>query len=123
MLTRSQYNKWMFDQNRLGFKFPLFTTSLHMIVQFSLASTVLYFFPSLRPQSGYTSDLGRSRHESERSGPVMTKLFYLTRIAPCGAATGLDIGLGNMSLQFIKLTFYSRLSLAIPMEAGELTHG
>ncbi len=38
----------------------------------------------------------------------MTKLFYLTRVGPCGLATGLDIGLGNMSLQFITLTFYSK---------------
>ena len=38
----------------------------------------------------------------------MTKMFYLTRIGPCGVATGLDIGLGNTSLQFITLTFYSK---------------
>ena len=37
----------------------------------------------------------------------MTKTFYLTRIGPCGLATGLDIGLGNMSLKFITLTFFS----------------
>ena len=37
----------------------------------------------------------------------MTKMFYFTRVGPCGAATGLDIGLGNMSLKFITLTFYS----------------
>ncbi|KAJ8122235.1 hypothetical protein O1611_g9892 [Lasiodiplodia mahajangana] len=37
----------------------------------------------------------------------MTKLFYVTRIGPCGAATGLDIGLGNTSLKFITLTFYT----------------
>ena len=37
----------------------------------------------------------------------MTRMFYLTRVTPCGAATGLDIGLGNMSLKFITLTFYS----------------
>jgi solute carrier family 35, member C2 len=35
-------------------------------------------------------------------------MFYFTRVGPCGVATGLDIGLGNMSLQFITLTFYSR---------------
>ena len=39
--------------------------------------------------------------------PLMSKWFYLTRLGPCGVATGLDIGLGNMSLQFITLTFYS----------------
>lgn len=37
----------------------------------------------------------------------MTKRFYLTRITPCGLATGLDIGLGNMSLKFITLAFYT----------------
>ncbi|RYP51965.1 hypothetical protein DL768_002761 [Monosporascus sp. mg162] len=56
---------------------------------------------------GLCSDLGRSRHEAEPERPAMTKMFYLTRIGPCGAATGLDIGLGNMSLKFITLTFYT----------------
>jgi solute carrier family 35, member C2 len=106
----------MFDQNRLNFAFPLFTTSMHMMVQFGLASLVLYFVPSLRPQSthAHLSDRGRSRHEMEPERPLMTKLFYLTRIAPCGAATGLDIGLGNTSLQFITLTFYSKRLLPLP---------
>ncbi|KAK3397806.1 TPT-domain-containing protein [Sordaria brevicollis] len=104
-LSISLYNKWMFDPNKLNFRFPLFTTATHMLVQFSLASVVLFFFPSLRPTNGHKSDLGQSRHEPER--PVMTKWFYLTRIGPCGLATGLDIGLGNASLQFITLTFYT----------------
>ncbi|OTB06430.1 hypothetical protein M426DRAFT_110669 [Hypoxylon sp. CI-4A] len=104
----SQYNKWMFDSGQLNFAFPLFTTATHMLVQFTLAGLVLLFVPSLRP--GYmqhSSDLGRSRHEAEPERPLMTKLFYLTRIGPCGAATGLDIGLGNTSLKFITLTFYT----------------
>ena len=42
----------------------------------------------------------------------MTRMFYVTRIGPCGAATGLDIGLGNMSLKFITLTFFSTLHLS-----------
>ncbi|KAI0971449.1 triose-phosphate transporter family-domain-containing protein [Xylaria arbuscula] len=107
-LSISLYNKWMFDSGQLNFPFPLFTTSLHMLVQFSLASLVLYFIPSLRPNNApHSSDLGRSRHDSEPDRPIMTKLFYFTRIGPCGAATGLDIGLGNTSLKFITLTFYT----------------
>lgn len=86
----------------------MFTTAVHFIVQFSLASLVLYFFPSMRPKNGHKSDLGQSRHETEPERPIMTKMFYLTRIGPCGVATGLDIGLGNTSLQFITLTFYSK---------------
>jgi solute carrier family 35 protein C2 len=37
----------------------------------------------------------------------MTRFFYLTRLVPCGSATSLDIGLGNWSLKFITLTFYT----------------
>ncbi|KAJ6782847.1 hypothetical protein PWT90_02846 [Aphanocladium album] len=106
-LTPGQYNKWMFDKDRLNFAFPLFTTAMHMLVQFSLASLVLYFFPSFRPYNKHTSDLGRSRHETEPNSSKMSKLYYLTRIGPCGAATSLDIGLGNMSLKSITLTFYT----------------
>ncbi|KAI8630424.1 triose-phosphate transporter family-domain-containing protein [Xylariaceae sp. FL1651] len=107
-LSISLYNKWMFDSGQLNFPFPLFTTSMHMLVQFTLASLVLYLIPSLRPHNApHSSDLGRSRHESEPERPLMTKLFYFTRIGPCGAATGLDIGLGNTSLKFITLTFYT----------------
>ncbi|ORY66305.1 triose-phosphate transporter family-domain-containing protein [Pseudomassariella vexata] len=107
-LSISLYNKWMFDSARLNFAFPLFTTSMHMLVQFALASLVLYAIPSLRPNgNSYNSDQGRSRHDAEPEQPYMTKMFYLTRIGPCGAATGLDIGLGNTSLKFITLTFYT----------------
>ncbi|KAH6660594.1 triose-phosphate transporter family-domain-containing protein [Truncatella angustata] len=101
-LSISLYNKWMFDAKNLNFAFPLFTTSAHMLVQFSLAALVLYFMPSLRPGAGQNL-----RHDSDPDRPLMTKLFYLTRIGPCGAATGLDIGLGNASLKFITLTFYT----------------
>lgn len=99
-LCISLYNKWMFDSQRLNFPFPLFTTSVHMLVQFTLATMVLYFVPSLRPRQ-------EPRHDAEPERPIMTKMFYLTRIGPCGAATGLDIGLGNTSLKFITLTFYT----------------
>lgn len=101
----------MFDSNRLNFPYPLFTTSVHMLVQFSLACTVLYFIPSFRPHNSpqYRAELAQ-RSESESGKPIMSTMFYLTRIGPCGAATGLDIGLGNTSLKFITLTFYSKRS-------------
>ncbi|OMP81478.1 putative transporter C22E12.01 [Diplodia seriata] len=119
-ISISIYNKWMFaksdDKNQnLNFPFPLFTTCLHMIVQFTLASLVLYFLPQLRPRhDSLNSDdgpAGRSppqrQDNVDPNKPLMTKWFYLSRIGPCGAATGLDIGLGNMSLKFISLTFFT----------------
>ncbi|KAL4973847.1 triose-phosphate transporter family-domain-containing protein [Aspergillus desertorum] len=101
-LAISVYNKWMFsrDENdKEVFPFPLFTTSLHMLVQFTLSSLILFFIPSLRPQPT------ASPSPDAEPKPVLTQFFYLTRLVPCGAATSLDIGLGNMSLKFITLTF------------------
>ena len=59
------------------------------------------------PSHGYTS-VDPDSKLSEK--PLMTNIYYITRIGPCGAATGLDIGLGNTSLKFITLTFYSTSS-------------
>ncbi|KAI7705003.1 TPT-domain-containing protein, partial [Hortaea werneckii] len=110
----SVYNKWMFSKDNLDFHFPLFTTSIHMLVQFGLSAAVLFFFPRFRPQrprhEGYQqldgTDTETIKPEEERK-PLMTRWFYFTRIGPCGTATALDIGLGNFSLRFITLTFYT----------------
>ena len=107
-----QYNKWMFDGKHLDFHFPLFTTSLHMLVQFCLSTLVLFFVPSLRPS--HTSQpyerlpsnpLPLDDHDSSKPKPIITPAFWLTRLLPCGTATSLDIGLGNTSLRYITLTF------------------
>lgn len=131
-ISISVYNKWMFKldnpqssddpndvtdpneppQSHHIFPFPLFTTCLHMIVQFSLASLVLFLVPSLRPRHDSLNPHAagvreREREEVDPKKPLMTRWFYVTRIGPCGVATGLDIGLGNTSLKFISLTFFS----------------
>ena len=85
-----------------------------MVVQFSMASLVLWAFPRFRPRVDPILDShqhGQTQHGSAKNEkPLMTRTFYLTRIGPCGAATGLDIGLGNMSLKYITLTFYSKIT-------------
>src|SRR5690242_9986065 len=105
----------MFSSDHLDFHFPLFTTCTHMLVQFSLSSLVLYFMPQFRPRYDsisnphniHAADSDSAQHEVDAKKPLMTRMFYFTRIGPCGMATGLDIGLGNTSLKFITLTFYS----------------
>jgi solute carrier family 35 protein C2 len=90
-----------------------------MLVQFFLASMVLYFFPQFRPRYNsisnkhniHATDEDLVIHEEESKKPLMTRWFYLTRLGPCGMATGLDIGLGNMSLKTISLSFYSKETL------------
>jgi len=120
----------MFDPEHLDFHFPLFTTCTHMLVQFSLSSLVLLVLPQYRPRYDSISNPHNThtdgelmQHEEDSKKPLMTKTFYLTRIGPCGTATGLDIGLGNMSLKFISLTFYSesgRSSLSFETNAFQL---
>ena len=105
----------MFAPEHLDFHFPLFTTCGHMLVQFSLASLVLLVLPQFRPRydsisnphNDQAADEDLDQHKTDSKKPLMTKMFYFTRIGPCGMATGLDIGLGNMSLKYISLTFYS----------------
>lgn len=41
----SVYNKWMFSTDYYGFPYPLFVTTLHMFVQFSLSAGVRAMWP------------------------------------------------------------------------------
>ncbi|KAG0322039.1 Triose-phosphate Transporter [Dissophora globulifera] len=85
----SFYNKWLFSPQHHNFQYPLFTTSLHMFAQFTLSSITLALLPALRPKAAPSAkDFG-------------------TKILPCAAASGLDIGLSNSSLKTITLAFYT----------------
>ncbi|KAG0290539.1 Triose-phosphate Transporter [Linnemannia gamsii] len=85
----SFYNKWLFSPNHHNFRFPLFTTCLHMVAQFVLSSLTLTLMPSLRPKAAPSAkDFG-------------------TKIMPCAVASGLDVGLSNSSLKSITLAFYT----------------
>lgn len=87
----SFYNKWLFSPSHHNFRFPLFTTCLHMVAQFVLSSLTLTLMPSLRPNAAPSAkDFG-------------------TKIMPCAVASGLDVGLSNSSLKSITLAFYSKL--------------
>lgn len=88
-----------------------------MIVQFTLASLVLLFIPKFRPKRGAVNPHDEDAHkaparpdETASKKPIMTPWFYVSRIATTASVTGLDIGLGNTSLKFVTLTFFSKLS-------------
>ncbi|CEG67435.1 hypothetical protein RMATCC62417_03866 [Rhizopus microsporus] len=85
----SVYNKWMFSKEHYNFQYPLFVTSVHMIVQFVFSGLSLLFVPKLRP----------------KNRPSATS--YIQRVLPCALATSLDIGLSNLSLKTITLSFYT----------------
>ncbi|KZO95556.1 TPT-domain-containing protein [Calocera viscosa TUFC12733] len=86
----SVYNKWMFSPEHFGFPFPLFVTTVHMIVQWCLAALVRQLFPNSMKSPGRPS-----------------KKEYGQKVLPCAVTTGLDIGLSNLSLKTITLSFYT----------------
>ncbi|KXN90131.1 hypothetical protein AN958_04621 [Leucoagaricus sp. SymC.cos] len=86
----SVYNKWMFSTTRYAFPAPLFVTSMHMFVQFTLAAFLLFTWP-----------------QHFRSPRVPTRKDYGKKAVPTAVATSLDIGLSNLSLKSITLSFYT----------------
>ncbi|KDN52570.1 TPT-domain-containing protein [Tilletiaria anomala UBC 951] len=92
----SVYNKWMFSTAHYKFSYPLFVTSAHMIIQFIFSGLLLYFcgdrFIARKPN-------GQRPRPSFRD--------WASKIAPCALATAVDIGLSNLSLKTITLTFYT----------------
>ncbi|KAI8904954.1 triose phosphate transporter [Powellomyces hirtus] len=97
-LTLSFYNTWLFHVDQKNFRFPLFTTMIHTIMQFMLSGIcVLFIWPSMRP----------SRHPALKD--------YFTKVFPCGVATGMDIGLSNSSLKVITLSFYTMVKSGAPV--------
>ncbi|TFK25559.1 triose phosphate transporter [Coprinopsis marcescibilis] len=89
-MVLSLYNKWMFSPQYYGFPAPLFVTTMHMFVQFVLAAMLRFIWPKrFRPKYNPTpGDYGK-------------------KAAPTAVATGLDIGLSNLSLKSITLSFYT----------------
>ncbi|KAJ1648810.1 hypothetical protein IWQ61_009902, partial [Dispira simplex] len=85
----SLYNKWLFGNDHLNFSFPLLTSAIHMAIQFLLTGAILMCLPKQRPQQ------------------TPSPFNYFTKILPCAVATGLDVGLSNLSLQTITLSFYT----------------
>ena len=77
-----------------------------MVVQFILTSTILWLLPQFRPKAPQ----GEQLMDPTAGNWVMSPKFYATRIGPCGTATALDIGLGNMSMETITLTFFSKFA-------------
>jgi len=89
-LLLSLYNKWMFAPEHFGFPLPLFVTMLHMFVQAILASLLRFGWPR------------RFRPEYDPS-----KEDYLRKAIPTAVSSGLDVGLSNLSLKMITLSFYT----------------
>jgi len=84
------FNKQVFGRRHGGFPAPLFLTSVQFLIQFLLADFSLkYLAPSLMPKM-----------------PIPWGVYF-TQVAPVGVAMGLDIGLSNLSLVYVTVSFYT----------------
>ncbi|KAG7817204.1 hypothetical protein KL928_003939 [Ogataea angusta] len=105
-LLISLYNKWMFSDPTLNFKFPVIITACHQFVLFWLSCLTLTFWPKFRlnyvdPSKGIAS--------SENLSYFINPKVYITKILPCALASAGDIGLGNSSLKYITISLYTML--------------
>ncbi|KZV92830.1 TPT-domain-containing protein [Exidia glandulosa HHB12029] len=89
------YNKAIVAKDYFAFPYPLFGTTVQMPIQFALAAAFRY----ARPQT-----FKPARNPSRRD--------YFTKVLPTAAATGLDIGLGNLSLKLITVSLYTMVKSA-----------
>jgi len=93
----SVFNKWFFGKSHFKFPYSLFTTFVHSCVQFLSSYITIIFFPKYK------------------STKKLTLKNFFMNVFPCGAATGLDIGLSNTSLKNITLTFYTMIKSSTPV--------
>ncbi|RKP01045.1 hypothetical protein CXG81DRAFT_12467 [Caulochytrium protostelioides] len=97
-LSLSVFNKWLFSAERGLPVYPVSMTMFHFIVQGGLSYGIThYVVPKYRPARWPTA------HN------------YARDLIPCGAATALDIGLSNLSLKLISLTFYTMVKSSVPV--------
>lgn len=83
----SVYNKYMFSDKGLNFKFPVITTAFHQLVQTCLAYICIKIW-GIKQQQFTIKDMAN-------------------KVFPCALASSGDIGMGNLSLVFVTLSFYT----------------
>ena len=86
----AMFNKTLFGARKGGFPAPLLLTSVQFAMQWMLASLILeYVAPSLKPRR------------------AVDWRAFARHVAPVGVAMGLDIGLSNLSLVHVTVSFYT----------------
>ncbi|ODV85987.1 hypothetical protein CANARDRAFT_148778 [[Candida] arabinofermentans NRRL YB-2248] len=106
-LLISLYNKWMFSDETLDFKFPVLITACHQLILFILSCVTLIIWPKFR--LNYHEGNSTTNNNTESISYLINPKTYLTKILPCALASASDIGLGNSSLKFITISLYTML--------------
>ena len=96
----SSYNKYVFGNDHMSFPCPLLMTSIHFFAQWVFAASMCTLFPVF---------FGAERIET------MTWRQWSALSIPCGMVTAGDVGLSNMSLITISITFYTMVKASTPI--------
>ena len=96
----SSYNKLVFGSGHMAFPCPLLLTSLHFFVQWIFSWSVTAAFP---------------KHFGGDQVANMPWKSYLSTSIPCGLVTSGDVGLSNLSLVRISITFYTMVKASTPI--------
>lgn len=96
----STYNKFVFGDGHLAFPCPLLLTSIHFGMQWLLSHLACMLYPIT---------MG-----TERVARMSWKEWASISI-PCGLVTALDVGLSNLSLVTITITFYTMVKSSTPV--------
>ena len=97
----SSYNKFVFGSGHMAFPCPLLLTSIHFGIQWLFSHVACELFPTA---------LGTDRIKTMMSW----KEWCLISI-PCGLITSGDVGLSNLSLVSITITFYTMVKSSTPV--------
>ncbi|GMG32446.1 unnamed protein product [Ambrosiozyma monospora] len=115
-LLISLYNKWMFSDPTLDFRFPVLITACHQFILFALSCLTLLCKPSFRLNYVDPANLSTASSSSnEKLGYFVNPKVYFTKILPCALASAGDIGLGNTSLKYITISLYTMLKTALAL--------
>eukprot|EP00986_Skeletonema_menzelii_P007136 scaffold2763_cov155-Skeletonema_menzelii.AAC.7 len=96
----SSYNKIIFGENHGHFPCPLLLTSIHFVIQWIFSFTASAAFPEFF------------------GGTVVKMMSWKTFLGvsiPCGLITALDVGLSNLSLVRISITFFTMIKSSSPI--------
>lgn len=97
----SAYNKFVFGQHgTVAFPCALLLTSVHFACQWGVSTALCAIMPEIT---------GLARIQQ------MTWQEFLSVSVPCGLVTAADVGLSNLSLQSISLTFYTMVKASAPI--------
>jgi len=93
-------NKYIYGNGHMAFPFPLFLTSLNLLVQWAFSHFACDCFPET---------FGR------RTITDLDWVSWALISIPCGLVTALDIALSNLSLALITITFYTMIKSSAPI--------